>query len=237
MKLFKLLTLALLLVLGSLSVSAATFDGRDLGFPRFSTFGRDNYDFQHYGSGGFDARNIRDNQDNAYLFGNLFSRDFTRNYADQSTFDDRLLAGYFQSNVNQGTRGYRNDFTESYGTCEPGEKTFRQRTVITTKVYPLQTNNDDDQRRSLRQRVIRSSGCNGYRSNRVQSDFLVDNFNNQYSDGRLQQRQDQSSFSDLFSEDVKERELGVNAGASSSAYNQDSYIPFRGTRRIFNPYY
>ena len=53
MKIFKLLTLAMLLVLGSFSVSALTLDGTQYGFPRFETFGRDAYSINNYGRGGF----------------------------------------------------------------------------------------------------------------------------------------------------------------------------------------
>src|SRR3989344_3203033 len=236
MKIFKLLTLAMLLVLGSFSVSALTLDGTQYGFPRFETFGRDAYSINNYGRGGFFASNIKDTNDQAYMSGNLFTRDFSRDYADKVNFNDQVIAGFFNMQTSQGVRGFRNDLTESYGICEPGEQTFNSRTVISKEKYPAQTI-DTSQRRGLNRIVIKTSGCDGYRASRSQSDFLVDNFNNQLYDGRVQQLQDQRSFSDVFSEDLTERAIRADAGSSSFAYNQDSFSPFRGTRGVFNQYY
>ncbi len=237
MKILKSLTLALFLILGSLSVSALTLDGSSYGLPRFETFGRDRYDFNYYGKDGFFANNIKDANDQAYFSGNLFTNDFSRDYSDKASLNDQIAEGFLNMQTSQGVRGYRNDFTESYGICEPGEQTFNAKTVISKLTYPVQDLGDSNQRRGLRRTVIRTSGCDGYRASRSQSDFLVDNFNNQLYDARLQQFQNQRSFSDLFSEDLSEKAVRADAGSSSFAYNQDSFNPFRGTRSVFNPYY
>ncbi|MDO8556225.1 MAG: hypothetical protein Q7R96_03565 [Nanoarchaeota archaeon] len=232
----KLLTIVILLIMSSVAVSAATFDGTAFGFPSVTSNTGNTYKFTNNGKTGFDARNYAIDNQQAYFDGNTILRDFIQNYESQQNSMSNTLGGDYNNNQNQGTVGYRKDFTESYGTCEPGEQTWNQNIRAVRKNFPLQSTNRY-QKRSVQVFMVRASGCDGYRKNVAETSYGNNNFNNQQTNANTYQTQDNSNVRNQMANSMSQQQTNFAAGKTVEIANGDFYAPVVGSRLQFNRYY
>ncbi|HLD13070.1 MAG TPA: hypothetical protein VJB87_05800 [Candidatus Nanoarchaeia archaeon] len=216
----KILLLAIMMVIASFAVSAASND----------------YIVSSRGQG-FDARSLSANTEQNSIFADFFTDNQKTTYGQSTNYQNDFFGGNYYQNNQQGIQGYQKNLVESYGTCEPGEQTWNQNVLIRKAAYPVQGKANSNQKRSLQITKVKASGCNGYRFSNQEST----NYQNQFDvkDMRLQaqQTQERNNLNVDFSREFNRRYVAAEQNSNKQTVEQDRFVPFRGNRAILNTYY